>query len=75
MPKCHQTVVTKNGNTSNLLTHLRVNHATLYEECRKAMEQKAKTTGAKESKKPQGCPSSSTQPTSQPTLLEAIEKS
>ena len=34
-----------------------------------------RTTGAKESKKPQGCPSSSTQPTLQPTLLKAIEKS
>ena len=40
------------------------------------MEEKAKATGAKgSSKKPQGRPSNSTQPASQPTLLEVLEKS
>ena len=57
----HRSVTTKNGNTSNLLAHLKTNHALLYQECQQAMPQK-------ESKKPKI-------QSTQPTLMETVVKS
>ena len=33
---CLRSVTAKNGNTSNLLAHLKTNHASLYQECQQA---------------------------------------
>ena len=69
--KCHRAVVAKNSNTSNLITHLRVNHPALYDDCRQAMEQKSKDN---ESLKPKSRSSAPVSPL-QPTMLAALARS
>ena len=64
---CRRSVTAKNGNTSNLLAHLKTNHASIYQECRQAMEQKAIANATQESKKSKAC-------STQPTLMETITR-
>ena len=59
---CRKHVMAKQGNTSNLLTHLRIYHSKLHSEVKAAM-----TKGSK--------PPAQTTLANQPTLAEAVENS
>ena len=67
--KCRRPDTAKNGNTSNLLAHLKLNHPLIHQECRQAMEIKAAASGETQSKQ---LPVRSV---AQPTLKEAIVQS
>jgi len=63
---CRQRVLARNGNTSNLLAHLKANHAKIHSEVKAAMSNKVKTSVQKTTPAPVN---------SQPTLAESITKS
>ena len=57
----------ENGNTLNLIAHLKTNHISPYQECRQAMEEKAVVNATKELKKLKT-------PSTQPMLMETVAK-
>lgn len=62
---CFRKVATKNGNTSNLLAHLRTSHATLFSEVKTAMKESQPSTSSSSSRK---------RTSDQLTLVESIER-
>jgi len=60
---CCRRVLARNGNTSNLLAHLKANHAKIHSEVKAAMSNKVKTSVQKTTPAPVN---------SQPTLVESI---
>ena len=64
---CRRRVITRSGNTSNLLVHLKANHLKIYSEPKESMS-------TKERPKPSTTQSRPSTTATQPTLIESLEK-